>query len=135
MPNAERKTQNAKIEKVNLEAKLGTFSEPWSPRIVGELNGQYVKIAKIAGTFDWHFHAEEDELFWVTKGQMRMGLRDPEEREVIVGVGEIIVIPKRVEHRPASVGEEAWIVMFEPKSTLNTGNIRNERTKEQLERI
>jgi mannose-6-phosphate isomerase-like protein (cupin superfamily) len=123
------------IEKVNLIQKFNTFSDHWSPRVVGDLNGQYVKIVKIVGQFDWHFHEHQDELFWVTKGQMQIGLRDPVEREVVVGEGEIIVIPKGVEHRPASVGEETWIVIFEPQSTLNTGNLRNERTRDQLERI
>ena len=135
MSNVEHEAQNARLEKVNLAEKFGTFSDHFNPRIVGELNGQYVKIAKVSGEFVWHFHAEEDELFWVTNGALRMGLRDPEEREIVIGEGEILVVPKGVEHRPASVGEETWIVMFEPQSTLNTGNVRNERTRDQLQRI
>lgn len=123
------------LEKANLLEKFALIDDYWNPRIVGELNGQYVKIAKFKGQFDWHFHKSEDELFWVVKGQMGMGLRDPNERKVTVDEGEILIVPKGVEHRPSAVTDEAWIVMFEPKTTLNTGNLRNEKTKDVLEQV
>jgi mannose-6-phosphate isomerase-like protein (cupin superfamily) len=123
------------LEKANLLEKFSHIPDYWNPRVVGELNGQYVKLAKFKGQFDWHFHVNEDELFWVVKGQMGMGLRDPNERSVTVDEGEILIVPRGVEHRPSAITDEAWIVMFEPMSTLNTGNLRNEKTKEKLEQL
>jgi mannose-6-phosphate isomerase-like protein (cupin superfamily) len=123
------------LEKANVLEKFALISDYWNPRIIGELNGQYVKIAKFKGHFDWHLHANEDELFWVVKGQMGMGLRDPGERKVTVNEGEILIVPQGVEHQPCALTDEAWIVMFEPMSTLNTGNLRNEKTKEKLEQV
>ena len=117
---------------ISLAQKFALIGDHWNPHIVGELGDQYVKLAKFAGEFMWHSHAEEDELFLVVRGQMRMGLRDPEEREVIVGEGELLIVPRGVEHRPAAVGDEAWILMLEPKTTLNTGSERNERTRKEL---
>ncbi|SMB92361.1 cupin domain-containing protein [Deinococcus hopiensis] len=117
---------------ISLAQKFALIGDHWNPRVVGELGDQYVKLAKFAGEFMWHHHEKEDELFLVVRGQMRMGLRDPDEREVIVGEGEILIVPRGVEHRPAAVGEEAWILMLEPKTTLNTGAERNERTREGL---
>lgn len=114
-----------------LADKLAQVREPWSPKVVAELNGQLVKVAKIRGTFVWHQHQHEDELFLVVKGRMRMDFRD---REVWLGPGEVIVVPRGVEHRPHAE-EECEIVLFEPASTLNTGNVRNERTVDTLERI
>jgi mannose-6-phosphate isomerase-like protein (cupin superfamily) len=116
---------------VNLSKKFASFSEHWSPKIVGELNGQQVKLAKLQGEFVWHSHEHEDELFLVMKGVLRMQFRD---REVVVREGEFIVVPAGVEHRPVT-DEEVHVMLFEPASTLNTGNVRDERTVEELDRI
>ncbi len=123
------------LEKVNLAQKFGLFQDAWNPRVVGELGDQLVKLAKFRGEFEWHHHAQEDELFLVVRGAMRMGLRDPGERELILEEGEFLIVPRGVEHKPGAVGEEAWIMMLEPASTLNTGNVRSERTREKLERL
>jgi mannose-6-phosphate isomerase-like protein (cupin superfamily) len=112
------------MEKVSIFEKLSLFAEHWQPRIVGELNGQHVKVVKFQGEFVWHHHEHEDEMFLVVKGAMTMHLRD---RDVELGEGEFIVIPRGVEHKPAAA-EEAHVLLFEPASTLNTGNVRNERT-------
>jgi mannose-6-phosphate isomerase-like protein (cupin superfamily) len=119
------------MEKVNLAAKLAQFSDRWQPKIVGELNGQHVKLAKILGEFIWHHHENEDELFLVVKGRFRMEFRD---RHVWLEEGEILIVPRGVEHRPVAE-EEAHILMFESASTLNTGNVQNERTVAQLDHI
>ena len=119
------------METVNLQQKFGMFSEYWKPKIVGELNDSYVKAVKFKGDFVWHHHDPEDELFLVVKGTMRMKFR---EREELVREGEFIVVPKGVEHCPVA-DQEAHVLLLEPKSTLNTGNITNERTVAQLERI
>jgi mannose-6-phosphate isomerase-like protein (cupin superfamily) len=119
------------METVNLQQKFGMFSEYWKPKIVGELNDSYVKAVKFKGDFVWHHHDHEDELFLVVKGTMRMKFR---EREELVREGEFIVVPKGVEHCPVA-DQEAHVLLLEPKSTLNTGNITNERTVAQLERI
>ena len=119
------------MEKVNLLQKLDSFSEHWSPKIVADLNGQQVKLAKVWGEFVWHHHDDEDELFMVLKGRLRMELRD---RHIWLEEGEILVVPRGVEHRPVAE-EEVEILLFEPASTLNTGNVENERTVRQLERI
>ena len=107
------------------------FRVHWTPHVIAELNGQHVKLAKILGPFDWHHHADEDELFLVVKGRFRLEFRD---RAVDVGEGEIIVVPRGVEHRPVAE-DECHILMFEPAGTLNTGNLTNERTVEELKRI
>ncbi len=123
------------MEVVNLRQKLSLFSEPWSPKIVGELNDSHVKLVKVRGEFVWHHHEQEDELFLVLKGTLRMRLREAgREREEVVRAGEFIIVPRGVEHRPAA-DEEAHILLLEPKTTLNTGNLRNERTREELEKI
>lgn len=119
------------MEKVNLAEKFGMFSEHWQPRVAGELNGQQVKLAKLLGSFDWHHHETEDELFLVVKGALRIEFRD---RDVILHEGEFLIVPAGVEHRPVAE-EEAHVLFFEPASTLNTGNLRNERTHAELERI
>ena len=119
------------IEKVNLAEKLALFDERWSPKIVAELNDAYVKIVKVEGEFVWHHLDDEDELFLVVSGRLRMQLRDG---DVVLGPGELIVVPKGVEHRPIAE-EETHVVLIEPKTTLNTGNVRNERTREELERL
>jgi len=119
------------VEKVNVEEKLALFSEHWKPKIAGELNGQYVKLVKLLGGFVWHHHDEEDELFVVVRGRFRMEFRD---REVWIEEGEFIVVPRGVEHRPVAE-EEAHVLLFEPASTLNTGNVRDELTVAELDRI
>ena len=119
------------MEKVNLRDKLTLFSEHWKPKIVGELNGQQVKLVKFQGDFVWHHHDAEDELFLVVKGRFRMEFRD---RNVWVEEGEFLIVPRGVEHRPVAE-EEAQVLLFEPASTLNTGNVRNARTLERLERL
>jgi mannose-6-phosphate isomerase-like protein (cupin superfamily) len=119
------------MNKVNIADAFGLFAEHWSPRIVGELNGQHVKLAKLIGEFVWHHHEHEDELFYIVKGRLLMRFRD---REVMLGPGEMLIVPKGIEHQPAAE-EEVWVMLFEPASTLNTGNVRNERTVEQLERL
>jgi mannose-6-phosphate isomerase-like protein (cupin superfamily) len=118
-------------EKVNLAEKLARFHDPWSPKVVGELNGQQVKLVKLQGEFVWHHHEHEDELFLVVKGRFRMEFRD---RQVWLEEGEFLIVPRGVEHRPVA-DEEAHVLLFEPASTRNTGNVRNERTVGRLERI
>lgn len=111
---------------VDLAAKLASFDETWSPRIVAELNGQHVKVAKLEGEFDWHAHADEDELFWVLRGHLRLELRD---RTIELGPGQLFVVPRGVEHRPVAA-ELCEIVLFEPATTRNTGDVDSERTIE-----
>jgi mannose-6-phosphate isomerase-like protein (cupin superfamily) len=119
------------VEVINLKAKFDSFSEHWSPRIAAELNGQQVKLAKIQGEFVWHHHDDADELFLVVSGRLRMELRD---RALTLEPGEMIVVPRGVEHRP--VAEiETQILLFEPAGTLNTGNVENERTQRDLARV
>ena len=118
-------------EKVNIAEKLSLFEEHWSPKIVGELNGQHVKLVKLLGEFVWHHHDEEDELFFVAKGRFRMEYRD---RSEWIEAGEFVVVPHGVEHRPVAE-EEAHVMLFEPASTLNTGNVSDELTKRELDRI
>lgn len=127
------------MNKINLAAKFAQIIEPWQPRIAGELNGQQVKLARFRGAFDWHHHADEDELFLVVRGHFRMEFRERDverdvERAVEVGEGEMLIVPRGVEHRPVA-DEEAEVLLFEPASTLNTGNIRNERTITELDTI
>jgi mannose-6-phosphate isomerase-like protein (cupin superfamily) len=121
----------AVMQKVNLGEKLAQFSEQWKPKVVGESNSQQVKLVKFQGPFVWHHHDHEDELFLVVKGRFRMEFRD---RHVWLEEGEFLIVPRGVEHRPVA-DEEAHVLLFEPASTLNTGNVQNERTLEQLERI
>ena len=118
-------------EKVNLTEKFALFSDTWSPKVVAELNGQHVKLAKLEGEFDWHHHEEEDELFLVVRGALSIHLRD---RVVDLTEGEFFVVPKGVEHKPSALGV-AEVLLLEPASTLNTGNLRNARTVDVLERI
>jgi mannose-6-phosphate isomerase-like protein (cupin superfamily) len=119
------------MDKVNLAEKLARVTEHWSPKIVGELNGQQVKLVKFLGPFLWHHHDHEDELFYVVKGRFQMEFRD---RTVDVAAGEFLIVPRGVEHRPVAA-KEVEVMLFEPASTLNTGNVRNERTIEQLDRL
>lgn len=116
---------------VNLAEKLSLFSEYWSPKIVGEVNDAYVKLVKFKGEFVWHHHESEDELFLVLKGRL---LIKTKEKDLWLEPGEFVVIPKGVEHMPVA-NEEVHVVLLEPKSTLNTGNVSNERTRAHLERI
>ena len=117
--------------KVNLLEKFGLFDERFHPKIVGDLNDHQVKLVKVLGDFVWHHHENEDELFLVVKGRMRMGLRDG---DVELSEGELFIVPRGVEHKP-SADEECWIVLIEPGSTLNTGNVVGEKTVAELERI
>lgn len=119
------------MEKVNLNEKFELFSEHWSPKIAGELNGQQVKLAKLQGEFVWHKHDEEDELFFVVKGTLKMELR---EKTIIIRENEFLIVPKGMEHRPVA-DEEVWIMLFEPASTLNTGDTESELTKSKLDWI
>jgi mannose-6-phosphate isomerase-like protein (cupin superfamily) len=118
-------------QKVNLAQKLSLFSDHWSPKIVGELNGQHAKLVKLLGEFVWHHHDEEDELLLVVDGRFKMEFRD---REVWIEEGEFIVVPRGVEHRPVAE-EEVSVLLFEPASTLNTGNVKDEMTVAELDRI
>ena len=124
------------MRKVNLAEKLASFSEYFSPRIVGELNGQHVKVVKFRGAFVWHRHHVEDELFLVLRGGFRMGYRDETgaEREMPLNQGEFVIVPRGMEHRPAA-DEEVEVLLFEPATTLNTGNLRGALTVDQPERI
>lgn len=118
-------------DKVSLADKFARFTDHWSPKVVGELNGQQVKLAKLEGPFVWHKHDEEDELFLVHRGRLRLEFRD---RVVELSAGEFLIVPRGVEHLPVA-DEEVEVVLFEPASTVNTGNLRNERTLEELERL
>ncbi|HEX8141110.1 MAG TPA: cupin domain-containing protein [Pyrinomonadaceae bacterium] len=119
------------MKKVNIKQSLDSFTDMWSPKIVGEVNDSYVKLVKFIGEFVWHHHDEEDEMFLVVKGRMLMKLRD---EEITVDEGEFIIIPRGVEHMPVA-DEETHVLLFEPRSTLNTGNVHNERTVATLERL
>jgi mannose-6-phosphate isomerase-like protein (cupin superfamily) len=119
------------MDKVNLSEKFAKISEYWKPYIAAELNGQLVKLDKLKGEFVWHHHENEDEMFLVVKGEFRIEFRD---KVVQLKEGEFIVVPRGVEHRPIA-DEEAWILLFEPGTTLNTGNIQNEMTHHELERV
>jgi mannose-6-phosphate isomerase-like protein (cupin superfamily) len=123
------------MQVVNVAEKFTRFSDHFSPKIVGELNDSYVKLVKLKGEFVWHHHDAEDELFMVVNGTLRIGIReDGREREETIRPGEFIIVPRGVEHRPAA-DEEVHLMLLEPKTTLNTGNVRNQRTREDLERI
>jgi mannose-6-phosphate isomerase-like protein (cupin superfamily) len=120
-----------KVSKVNLQDKLARVHEHWTPKVVAELNGQHVKLVKLQGEFVWHAHEHEDELFYVVSGRLRMEFRD---RVEWIEPGELIVVPRTVEHRPCAEGE-VCVMLFEPASTVNTGNAGGERTVTDLERI
>lgn len=119
------------MSKVNIAEKFSKITEFWKPYVAAELNGQLVKLDKLKGEFVWHHHEHEEELFLVVKGRFRMELRD---RNISIEEGEFLVVPRGVEHRPVA-DEECWIVLFEPATTLNTGNVQNERTIRQLEHV
>lgn len=119
------------MDKVNLAEKFSKIHEQWSPKIAGQVNDSLVKLVKFQGEFVWHKHDEEDEMFLVVKGRIRIHFRD---RDVDLEEGEFLVVPRGVEHMPVA-DEEAHVLLFEPATVLNTGDVRNERTLEQLERI
>ena len=119
------------MQKVNLAEKFALIQEHWQPRVAGELNGQQVKLVKFQGEFVWHHHDHEDELFLVVAGRFRMEFRD---RVVDLEAGEFLVVPRGVEHRPVA-DEEVQVLLFEPASTLNTGNVENERTVRELAEV
>ncbi len=112
------------IRKVNLEEKFDLIHEHWRPKIVGELNNSYVKVVKMKGEFVWHYHEAEDEVFLVRKGELTIRLKD---RDIRLKEGELVIIPKGIEHKPVAANE-VEVILLEPKTTLNTGNIRNEKT-------
>jgi mannose-6-phosphate isomerase-like protein (cupin superfamily) len=124
------------MDKINLRQKLSLINDHWNPRIIGELNGQYLKLVKFKGPFTWHYHETEDEMFLVVKGRFRMEFREggdgpPEQRDVWLEEGEFIIVPRGVEHRPVA-DEEAEVLLFEPATTLNTGNVEDEFTVPKL---
>jgi mannose-6-phosphate isomerase-like protein (cupin superfamily) len=119
------------MEKVILAEKFALFTDHWNPRVVGELNGQQVKLVKFKGEFVWHHHEKEDEMFLVVRGRFRMEFRD---RQVWLEAGEFIIVPHGVEHRPVA-DEEVEVLLFEPVTTLNTGDIQNERTRATLQKL
>jgi mannose-6-phosphate isomerase-like protein (cupin superfamily) len=122
---------NDPMEKVTLESKFAAFSEHWSPKIVGELNGQHVKLVKFVGEFVWHHHDHEDEMFLVHRGQFRMELR---ERHIELNAGDFLIVPRGVEHRPVAESE-VEVILFEPAGTLNTGNVTSDRTVAEPTRL
>ncbi len=119
------------MRKINLAEKFSLFTEHWSPKIAGELNGQQVKLVKFQGEFNWHHHENEDELFYVVNGSFDMMLQN---ETITVNKGEFIIIPRGVEHKPFAK-EEVEVMLFEPATTLNTGNVDNEMTVKDLDRI
>jgi mannose-6-phosphate isomerase-like protein (cupin superfamily) len=124
------------MDKINLQQKFALFSDYWSPKMIGELNGFAVKIVKVKGEFVWHHHDEEDELFFVVKGRLLMRIREASgsQRNVQVEEGELIIIPRGVEHCPMAE-EETYLMLLEPNTTVNTGNVEGERTVREVERI
>ena len=124
------------MQKLNLQQKFSLINDHWNPRIAGELNGQYVKLVKFQGPFTWHHHDTEDELFMVVKGRFRMDYRDEQDsaHETWIEEGEMIIVPRGVEHRPVAE-EECHVLLFEPASTLNTGNVEDEFTRKKLENV
>ena len=119
-------------DKVNLADAFAKIPDAWNPRVAGDINDFHIKLVKLDGKFDWHHHDIEDELFLVVAGRMKMAFRD---RDVIVEPGEFIIVPHGVEHCPEALEGECHVVLLEPKSTLNTGNVETEKTRNVLERI
>lgn len=116
------------MNKINLSAKFALFSDHWSPKTIGELNGQHIKLGKFQGEFIWHKHDKEDEAFFVMKGSFNMELRD---KTIVLNEGDMLIVPKGVEHKPVAENE-VWVMLFEPAGTLNTGNVFDEKTKMNL---
>ena len=125
-------TEGAHLEKVSLTDAFASFSDHWSPKIAGDINDMQVKLAKFDGKFDWHHHEEEDELFLVVSGTMRMGLRTG---DVDVEAGEFIIVPRGVEHCPEALTDECHVLMLEPATTLNTGNVITSKTLRELDSL
>ena len=119
------------VSKVNIAELFGRFNEPWSPKVAGDINEMQVKMVKLRGEFVWHHHEREDELFLVVRGQLRLRFR---EGDVLLDPGEFIIVPHGVEHCPVAA-EECEVILLEPRTTLNTGNVKNERTVTHLERL
>lgn len=120
------------MHKINLAEAFGRFADYWSPKVAGDINDMQLKLAKFKGAFDWHHHEREDELFLVVAGRMRMGFRD---RDVDLGPDELIIVPRGVEHRPEALTDECHVVLLEPATTLNTGNVESARTVRAPERL
>ena len=120
------------VDKVNLAEAFGRFDDHWNPRVAGDINNFQVKLVKFAGKFDWHHHDAEDELFLVVAGRMKMGLRTG---DVVVEPGEFIIVPHGTEHCPEALDGECQVLLLEPNSTLNTGNVETEKTRKALERL
>ncbi|MCA1029634.1 cupin domain-containing protein [Bacillus timonensis] len=118
--------------KVNVQEKFEMFQDHWHPRIVGDLNDNFIKLAKLKGEFVWHHHENEDEMFLIVKGELLIQFKDRD--DVLIKEGEFYIVPKGVEHRPVAI-EEVHVMLIEPKSTMHTGNVRDEKTKDTLERI
>jgi mannose-6-phosphate isomerase-like protein (cupin superfamily) len=131
MPNKGKAREVNSMDKINIAQKLSSFADHWSPKVIGELNGQQVKLVKLRGAFVWHKHDNEDELFYVLEGCLQMEFRD---KTVTVNSNECIIVPRGVEHRPVAPVETA-IMLFEPAATINTGNVNNEFTKTVLDRL
>ena len=128
-------SQVTQLSKVNVEEKASLFSAHWTPKIVGELNGQHVKLAKLLGEFGWHSHQNEDELFLVVKGQVTIQLRNNEHGDIVLNEGEMFIVPRGVEHNPKTENGECTVLLFEPASTVSTGEERNDKTQLELEHI
>lgn len=128
-------THATNLSKVNLQEKSSLFSAHWTPKIIGELNGQHVKLAKLFGEFGWHSHENEDELFYVLKGQVIIQLRNNQHGDILLNEGDMFIVPRGVEHNPKAEHGECTVLLFEPASTINTGGERNEKTHLELERI
>jgi mannose-6-phosphate isomerase-like protein (cupin superfamily) len=123
--------ERQKMKKINLREKLSLFTEHWTPKIIGELNGQYVKLAKLKGDFIWHKHDDEDELFMILKGSLVMELRD---ERIVLNAGDVFIVPKGVDHKPIAE-EEAHVMLFEPVSTAHTGDVESDMTVKDQEWI
>ncbi len=119
------------MKKINIQEKFSLFSDHWSPKVIGELNGQHVKLAKVKGEFVWHDHAGEDELFYIFKGTLKLEFRD---RTEVLNEGEMLIIPRGVEHRPVAE-EEVWLMLFEPVATRHTGDVKHALTVEKYDRL
>ncbi|VWD65294.1 cupin [Burkholderia lata] len=124
-----------KLNKVNVAAAFSAVSEYWSPKIGGDINDSQIKFAKFSGMFNWHHHDNEDELFFVVKGKLRMKLHSENGGDIVVEEGEYLIVPKGIEHCPEAITDEVHCLLLEPKTTLNTGNVVNERTRTNLGRI
>jgi mannose-6-phosphate isomerase-like protein (cupin superfamily) len=116
---------------INLKEKFNLFTEQWSPKIIGQLNGQDVKLAKLEGEFVWHDHANEDELFLIIKGSLKIEFRD---KLITLNEGEMLIIPKGIEHKPIA-NDEVWVLLFEPSNIKHTGEVQHELTKEKFDKI